>query len=89
MAAKLAAQTVDGELLVSDRFYETIPEEQARYSCGCNSGQVESTKTLLWSAVDLTSDSKFDFGTAYRLKSQWCPRHGNEYCEKLLTLDEK
>lgn len=78
MAAKLAARTVDGELLVSDRFYESIPNEHARYSCGCNSGQTGQTKTLLWSPVDLTGDSKFDFRTAYCLKSQWCSIHGSE-----------
>lgn len=88
MAAKLAAKTVDGELLVSDRFYESIKDEHARYSCGCNSGQTGQTKTLLWSAVDLTDDSKFDFKTAYCLKSQWCSIHGSEFCEKLLLLDK-
>lgn len=88
MAAKLAARTVDGELLVSDRFYQAMPNEHARYSCGCNSGQAGPTKTLLWSPVDLAADNKFDFKTAYCLKSQWCSIHGNEYCEKLLTLDE-
>lgn len=87
MAAKLAAKTVDGELLVSDRFYESITDECARYSCGCNRGQTGPAKTLLWSLVDLSSDSKFDFNTAYCLKSQWCAIHGNDYCEKLLTLD--
>lgn len=88
MAAKLAARTVDGELLVSDRFYEAMSDETARYSCGCNSGQAGPTKTLLWSPIDLTNDNKFDFETAYCLKSQWCSIHGNEYCEKLLRLDE-
>lgn len=87
MSAKLAAKTVDGELLVSDRFYETITDEKARYSCGCNAGQTQQSKTLLWSPVDLTGDSKFDFTIAYRLTSQWCSIHGGEFCEKLLSLD--
>jgi class 3 adenylate cyclase len=86
MAAKLAARTADGELLVSDRFYQTISNEHARYSCGCNSTP-PGTKTLLWSTVDLAGDTKFDFQTAYCLKSQWCVTHGNEYCERLLSLD--
>jgi len=86
MAAKLAAKTVDGELLVSDRFYESIVDERARYSCGCKS-PTGQTKTLLWSPVDLMNNSKFDFKTAYCLTSQWCSMHGSEYCEKLLSLD--
>lgn len=87
MAAKLAAKTIDGELLVSDRFYGAIPDGHARYSCGCRSAQPGQGKTMLWSPVDLTGDTKFDFQTAYCLKSQWCTIHGTEYCEKLLTLD--
>jgi len=89
MAAKLASQTVDGDLLVSERFYANITDGHARYSCGCQNGQPTETRTLLWSTVDLSGDNKFDFGTAHCLKSYWCPRHGNEYCEKLLTLDKK
>jgi class 3 adenylate cyclase len=87
MAAKLAAKTVNGELLVSDRFYEKITHEYARYSCGCNNGQATESKSLLWKEVDLLGDAKFDFKTAYCLTSHWCPTHGKEYCEKLLTLD--
>lgn len=87
MAAKLAAKTVDGELLVSDRFYDAIPHEYARYSCGCKSGHTGQDKTMLWSPIGLTGDTKFDFHIAYCLKSQWCSIHGTQYCEKLLTLD--
>jgi class 3 adenylate cyclase len=86
MAAKLASKSVDGELLVSDRFYETITDEYARYSCGCNS-QPGQAKTPLWSPIDVKGEGKFDFNTAYCLTSQWCSTHGNEYCEKLLSLD--
>lgn len=61
MAAKLAAKTVDGELLVSERFYEQITDEHARYSCGCNNGQATGSKSALWKQVDLSDDAKFDF----------------------------
>ncbi len=88
MAAKLASKSADGEMLVSERFYNSITNDYARFSCGCQNGQQTSTKTHLWSPVDLSGDSKYDFQTAYCLKSHWCPTHGNEYCEKLLTLDK-
>lgn len=89
MAAKLAAKSADGELLVSDRFYENITDDCVRYSCGCNSAQATGAKSFLWNPVDLTGDQKFDFKTAYCLKSQWCSNHGNEFCEKFLALDRQ
>jgi class 3 adenylate cyclase len=49
MASKLAAKTVDGELLVSDRFYTTISDDHAKYSGGCESGGTGEARSLLWS----------------------------------------
>ena len=84
MAAKLATLAEPGELLVSDRYYNTIPDERARLSCGCPSGE----KLLLWAEVGLAEDARFDFDKAHRLKSCWCPTHGDEYCESVLKLDD-
>jgi class 3 adenylate cyclase len=89
MAAKLAARSLDRELLVSDRFYANIPHELARLSCGCEAGKPTGTKKPLWDAIDLSNEGLFDFDTAYRLKSYWCENHGNEFCENLLNLDRK
>jgi len=89
MASKLASRTIDGEMLVSERFYASITDNYARYSCGCQNGQETSTKAHLWTQVDVSVDPKFDFKSAYCLKSYWCPKHGNEYCERLLKLDQK
>jgi class 3 adenylate cyclase len=82
MASKLAAMGDVDKLLVSDRYYETIPDEHARKSCGCPRG----TKEDLWSKIDLSQDGKFDFSTAYRLDSVWCSMHGRAFCETLLGL---
>jgi hypothetical protein len=89
MSAKLASLTKDTEMLVSDRYYAKIPDQYARYSCGCQGAQPSGTKTHLWAEIDLSADPKFDFQKAYRLTSYWCPNHGNEYCEKYLTLDKE
>lgn len=83
MAAKLAAKTKDNELLVSDRFYKNVPNKLVRFSCGCPSGE----KAPLWSDVDFKDDNRFDFDVAYLLKSNWCTKHGKEYCESILALD--
>ncbi len=83
MAAKLASRTNDNELLASERFYSAVGDDLVRLSCGCPSGE----KKPLWSEVDLTDDNRFDFDKAYLLKSNWCTKHGKEYCESILRLD--
>jgi len=85
MAAKLAARSAAGTLLVSDRFYQKITNELARKSCGCPDGE----SVELWTPVDLSSDRKFDFDTAYCLKSRWCKHHGRQFYEDILALDSK
>jgi class 3 adenylate cyclase len=87
MASKLAAKSADKELLVSERFYSAITDNHARLSCGCSGGVPSTSKVNLWTTVDVSQDSKFDFATAYSLKSNWCDIHGANFCEKLLTLD--
>ena len=84
MASKLAGRSVDDELLVSDRYYERLTNEKALISCGCPSG----AKTQLWSQMDVRSDALFDFDSMYRLASNWCSKHGAEYCQALLKADK-
>lgn len=85
MASKLAAAGDAGELLVSDRFYRKITADAARKSCGCPGGE----KVSLWTEIDVSDDPKFDFDSAYKLKSRWCSEHGREFCTTMLTLDPK
>lgn len=54
-----------------------------RKSCGCP----DNEKVDLWTPVDVTEDPKFDFDTAYCLKSNWCEIHGEEYCNAIMALD--
>lgn len=85
MAAKLASLTKDKELLVSDRYYEKVTHELVRWSCGCPNNK----KAYLWNKVDLRDNEQFDFDSAYLLRSNWCSKHGSEYCESILALDEE
>ncbi len=83
MAAKLAANGEAETLIVSDRYYARISHDLVRRSCGCPEGnQID-----LWTPVNVKDDPKFDFDTAYQLRSQWCAKHGAEYCEAILALD--
>ena len=85
MAAKLAAKTIHNELLVSDRYFKTLKDEHVLMSCGCPEGK----RTALWSKTDLSQDARFDFDSAYALKSNWCKTHGQEYCDTIVALDDE
>lgn len=84
MAAKLAAECGDDELLASDRFYKMLSSRYALQSCGCPNNQVFD----LWKERDVTDDDRFDFDTAYTLGSIWCKTHGRDFCTNLLAGDE-
>lgn len=85
MAAKLASRTSNNHLLVSDRYYKSLYGERALMSCGCGSNGSQP----LWERVNVSEDERFDFDTAWLLKSDWCATHGEEYCRSILAYDEK
>lgn len=82
MASKLAAMAGDGEILVSDRYFNTLKNELVLKSCGCPS----SLKSDLWARIDV-DDPKFDFKTIYSLTTNWCSTHDSLYCNSILGLD--
>lgn len=84
MAAKLASIGDDDDLLVSDRFYQSITDDAARLSCGCPGG----IKKGLWTEIDVSDKVIFDFDKAHLLKTHWCKVHGTEFCNLLLNLDK-
>ncbi|TIW72935.1 MAG: adenylate/guanylate cyclase domain-containing protein [Mesorhizobium sp.] len=86
MAAKLASVSSNNRLWVSDRFFNNITDDRARYTCGC--GDADGVKTELWTEEDVSGDSRFDFDVAYSLGSNWCKTHGKSYCSQLVALDE-
>jgi len=88
MAAKLSSLAKANELIVSDRYFACVQDDYVVMSCGCENGGTGG-KSRLWEEIDVTSDPRFDFAKAHLLKSVWCARHGLEYCEAILTLDEE
>lgn len=84
MAAKLAGMSADDEVLASKRFFSRIGDDRARLSCGCDTNGVRHE---LWNEVDVSVQKRFDFGTAYRLETGWCPVHGAEFMDALLRLN--
>lgn len=84
MAAKLASESGDIELLASARFFEKLNSRYALKSCGCPNDEVVD----LWSEKDVEEDDRFDFDTAHSLGSIWCKTHGRDFCSNLLADDE-
>ncbi|MCC6128612.1 MAG: adenylate/guanylate cyclase domain-containing protein [Acidobacteria bacterium] len=83
MAAKLASLSKSGQLLASDRFFQRLKDEKVLRSCGCPSGQPLD----LWERIDVKQDARFDFESAWLLKTRWCDRHGAEFCSQIIGLD--
>jgi len=87
MAAKLSSLAKANELIASDRYFACVQNDHVVLSCGCTNGS-GGEKTRLWEEINVSEDTRFDFPTAYLLKSVWCAKHGLEYCEAVLALDE-
>lgn len=87
MASKLASIGDLGDLLVSDRYFNNIQHELVTHSCDCSIEQGEE-RGKLWSEYSVADDPKFNFDMAYRLGSQWCSIHGQEWCERIMSLDD-
>ena len=83
MAAKLSSLSNDNELLISDRFFNKLKSDAALRTCGCPNDE----KVDLWEEKDLSDDDRFDFDKAYSLGSNWCMKHGKEYCQILMDYD--
>ena len=97
-ASKLSSLAGPNQVVVSERVfaqYERASELRQRallWSCGCsgrsNQGGLAvaaGQTSLLWGRMKVPRNMGLDFAQAYRLKSAWCPKHGAELCEALLT----
>ena len=98
-ASKLSSLAGPNQVVVSERVfaqYERASELRRRallWSCGCNGRSnrrgglaVAAGQTShLWKRITVPRNMGLDFAQAYRLKSAWCPKHGAELCEALLT----
>lgn len=85
MAFKLSSLSEENEIFASNRYYNLLKNELVRKSCGCPDG----VKKDLWEKVDVSQKNLFDFDIAYKLKSCWCFKHGKEFCDKIIGLDNK
>ena len=98
VAAKLSSQADPSQIVVPDRvfdLYEAASKLRRRaliWSCGCDgNGQgrgldvpIGETR-YLWDKEPTLEGLGLDFDSLFRLGSQWCVRHGAEFCEAIAT----
>ena len=97
-ASKLSSLTEPNQVVVSERVFAQYKRvsrlrQQALFQgCGCrgrsNRGglAVAAGQTShLWERMTVPRDMGLDFAHAYRLKSAWCPDHGAQLCEAIVT----
>jgi class 3 adenylate cyclase len=89
MAAKLASRSSNDAIWVSKRFHECLWGENALKTCGCVGGKYTAERTELWGEESVEDDQRFDFDTAYVLKSDWCERHGKAFCKSIVKYDKE
>lgn len=85
--AMKAAQSADaGQLIVTGTVWDAIAgNDYLTISCGCSAGEVSSPRPL-WDDVEIRRLPEDDPDSAGRLlRSTWCPLHGDEFCQAVLT----
>ena len=97
-AAKLSSVAGPNEVVVSERVfsdYENSAKIRRRAllrGCGCR-GNVRgrgldlayNEAERLWKQDSVPSNLGLDFDHIYRLPKSWCPTHGAEFCEAIVT----
>lgn len=98
MAAKLSSAAGPNEVAVSERVFSDyqqsakIRRRVLLWSCGCKgstrgkgldlpAGETEH----LWLSTPAPDNLGLDFDHVHRLRKPWCPTHGAEFCEALIT----
>ena len=98
MAAKLSSVAGPNEVAVSERVFgdyqqgAKIRQRVLLWSCGCRGSTrgrgldllAERTE-YLWQSVRAPANLGLDFDQVHQLRRAWCPIHGAEFCEALVT----
>lgn len=102
MAAKLSSVAGPNEVAVSERVFSDyqrsakIRQRVLLWSCGCRGNSrgmgldlpVERAE-YLWHSAPAPADLGLDFDQVHRLRKPWCPTHGAEFCEILITRQRR
>ena len=102
MVAKLSGVVGPNEVAVSERVFSDyqrsakIRQRVLLWSCGCRGGIRGSGLDLpaeraeyLWQSTPTPANLGLDFDQVHRLRKPWCPTHGAEFCEALVTRQRR
>ena len=102
MAAKLSSAAGPNEVAVSERVFSDyqqsakIRQRVLLWSCGCRGGSRGRGLDLpaeraeyLWQSAPAPANLGLDFDQFHRLRKPWCPTHGAEFCETLVTRQRR
>ena len=98
VASKLSSVAGPNQVAVSERVFgdyrraSRLRQRALLWSCGCSGGidgegldvPIGDTSQL-WTEEQAPVNLGLDFGSVYRLESQWCKTHGPEFCEVVVT----
>ena len=90
-ASKLSSLAGPNQVAVSERVFgqykrvSQLRQQVLLRGCECRSRAGRGGSSSLWRKMAVSKDLGLDFGHAYRLESPWCPKHGAELCEALIT----
>lgn len=80
-AVKCAEQADVHELVVTRAVFERLKvNDYVVYSCGCPNG----TPYDLWSSATVSTLPEEEGVECKRLTTNWCPTHGDEFCQAIL-----
>ena len=90
-ASKLSSLAGPNQVAVSERVFaqykrvSQLRQQVLLQGCECRSRAGRGGSSSLWKKMEVPKGLGLDFGHAYRLESPWCPKHGAELCEALIT----
>ena len=102
MAAKLSGVAGPNEVAVSERVFSDyqqsakIRQRVLLWSCGCKGSARGRGLDLpadqaeyLWQSAPASENLGLDFDQVHRMGRAWCPVHGAEFCEALVTRQRR
>ena len=86
VAVKMCDLAGPNEMVVSERLYKSFRTSHIYRACPCPS-EPKNPKGYgpLWTEEEI-SDERFPFDAVWRLTTNWCKKHGNEWCGKIMDL---
>ena len=102
VAAKLSGLAGPNEVVVSERVFSDyeksakIRQRALLWDCGCRNAakgrgldQRPGDARQLWMKNRAPGNLGLDFDYIHRLRQPWCPTHGPEFCEALVTRNRR